>query len=263
MRLVEPQVFLIGRSVPDYEAFEEYLDTIGATDSDVGEPMFGRDLTNPEDLAEFAGRLCYRSWKPGLNKNVTKVRTGHDEYLRNILRSRHGSVLEHVSYSFVFHNVSRVFTHELCRHRPGVAISQESMRFVRLTDLPMWIPDWALAGDEEAQQQVAIFLERAEWLQKWLARRFGLDSMPFAAKKRLTSFMRRFAPEGVATGIMWTANVRALRHVIEARTAAGAEEEIRLVFSEVAKIMRAEAPALFRDFTQAADGSWVPEWSKV
>ena len=48
-------------------------------------------------------------------------------------------------------------------------------------------------------------------------------------------FMRRFAPDGVATCIMWTANVRALRHVIEARTAPGAEEEIRLVFAEVAR----------------------------
>ena len=72
----------------------------------------------------------------GLNKNVSKVRTDHDEYLRNILKQRHGSVLEHVTYSFVFHNVIRVLTHELVRHRPGVAISQESMRFVRLDDIP-------------------------------------------------------------------------------------------------------------------------------
>ena len=70
--------------------------------------------------------------------------------------------------------------------------------------------------------------------------------------------MRRFAPDGVATGIMWTANVRALRHVIEARTAPGAEEEIRIVFSQVAALMLHEAPALFGDFTEHEDGSWVP-----
>jgi thymidylate synthase (FAD) len=194
---------------------------------------------------------------------VTKVRTDHDEYLRNILKQGHGSVLEHVSYSFVFHNVSRVFTHELVRHRAGTAISQESMRYVRLEDIGFWVPEWV--DDPEVLEQVSVFLARAEWLQRFLAIKFGLDDpgTPFSEKKHKTSFMRRFAPDGVATGIMWTANVRELRHVIEARTAPGAEEEIRLVFAEVARIMKDEAPALFGDFTEQENGAWVPEWSKV
>ena len=62
---------------------------------------------------------------------------------------------------------------------------------------------------------------------------------------------------------MWTANLRTLRHVIEMRTAAGAEEELRLVFDRVAEIMVAEAPGLFQDFTRSADGAWVPEHRKV
>ena len=43
----------------------------------------------------------------------------------------------------MLHNVSRVATHELVRHRAGVAVSQESLRFVRLDDLPFWFPEWA------------------------------------------------------------------------------------------------------------------------
>ena len=92
---------------------------------------------------EFAGRLCYRSWEPGLNKNVRQVRTNVEDYLDNLLKSMHGSVLEHSFYVFIFHQVSRVFTHELVRHRVGTSISQESLRFVRLDDLPFWFPDWA------------------------------------------------------------------------------------------------------------------------
>ena len=53
---------------------------------------------------------CYRSWEPGLNPNVRKVRDDQEVYLQNILKQAHGSVLEHVSFSFVLHNVSRVFT---------------------------------------------------------------------------------------------------------------------------------------------------------
>jgi thymidylate synthase (FAD) len=47
------------------------------------------------------------------------------------------------------------------------------------------------------------------------------------------------------------------------RTAEGAEEELRLVFDTIARIMQAEAPGLFQDFARRADGSWVPEHHKV
>jgi thymidylate synthase (FAD) len=47
------------------------------------------------------------------------------------------------------------------------------------------------------------------------------------------------------------------------RTAPGAEEELRLVFDRVARLMQAEAPNLFQDFRALDDGSWVPEWRKV
>ena len=69
-------------------------------------------------------------------------------------------------------------------------------------------------------------------------------------------------PICVATGLVWTANIRTLRHTIEARTDSGAEEEIRLVFGKIGEIMRAEAPALFGDYT-VTDGTWVHGWRKV
>jgi thymidylate synthase (FAD) len=217
------------------------------------------DHNDPQNLAEFAGRLCYRSWEPGLNPNVTRVRTDQDAYLGNILASLHGSVLEHVNFGFVLHNVSRVLTHELIRHRPGVAISQESLRFVRLTDLPLWFPDWA-QEDPELMERAEAMLAQMEEFQLWMADHFGLDDegVKFAEKKHKTSFMRRFAPEGVATGLVWTANVRTLRHILEARTAPGAEEEIRLLFHRIGETLQKKAPALFGDYT-VEDGAWVSQ----
>jgi thymidylate synthase ThyX len=154
-------------------------------------------------------------------------------------------------------------THELVRHRPGTAISQESLRFVRLADIPFWFPDWALA-DPELMKRATTLLEQMEQFQGWMAGHFGLDveGVPFHEKKHKTSFMRRFAPDGVATGLLWTANIRTLRHTIEARTDPGAEEEIRLVFGKIAELVRAEAPALFGDYT-VSDGAWIPKWRKV
>ena len=88
--------------------------------------------------------------------------------------------------------------------------------------------------------------------------------MPFHVKKEVTSALRRLAPIGLSTDIVWTANVRTLRHVIEMRTAAGAEEELRLVFDQVARVMQAEAPGPLPGLhAPREDGSWVPEHRKV
>jgi len=87
--------------------------------------------------------------------------------------------------------------------------------------------------------------------------------VPFHVKKEVTSALRRLAPIGLSTDIIWTANVRTLRHVIEMRTASGAEEELRVVFDEVARIACEEAPNLFQDFERSEDGSWVPQHRKV
>jgi thymidylate synthase ThyX len=154
-------------------------------------------------------------------------------------------------------------THELVRHRPGTAVSQESLRYVRLDELPFWFPEWA-RQDAELMKRATALLAELEQFQLWLAGHFGLDDdeTKMHEKKHKTSFMRRFAPEGVATGLVWTANIRTLRHTIEARTDSGAEEEIRLVFNKIGEIMRAEAPALFGDYT-VTDGTWVPGWRKV
>ena len=260
MRSVEPEVFLVARPKVDYDAMAAYLREVG------GErwlERIDRGQLEAQDLAEFAGKMCYRSWEPGLNPNVRKVRDDQDAYLQNILRQQHGSVLEHVSFTFVLHNVSRVFTHEIARHRPGTAISQESLRYVRLDELPFWFPDWA-REDAELMKRATALLVELEQFQQWMAGYFGLDEdeTKMHEKKHKTSFMRRFAPEGLATGLVWTANIRTLRHTIEARTDQGAEEEIRLVFGKIGELMRAEAPALFGDYT-VTDGTWLPGWRKV
>lgn len=220
-------------------------------------------------ISEAAGRRCYKSWAPGLNANVTKVRTDSDEYLENIVSIGHGSVLEHGMFTFANEGISRVVTHELVRHRVGVAISQESLRYVRLTDIPFRHPQW-VEDDPVLSSEAHALLERMENFQRLAAERAGLDDpeRDFHYKKRRTSDMRRYAPIGLLTGMVWSANIRTLRAVVEARTALGAEEEIRQLFDKVGRIMLEQTPALFRDFAhvEVEDSdvpAWVPKVSKV
>ena len=72
------------------------------------------ESTDGERLAEFAGRLCYMSQRNPASRTTR-------EYLENIKRQGHGSVLEHANYSILVEGVSRSLTHELVRHRAGMA----------------------------------------------------------------------------------------------------------------------------------------------
>ena len=257
-----PQVYLVAKTEMCGGGMARYLSDIGADEWDTDSPSSG------ERLVEAAGRMCYRSWLPwdperplASNPNVSKVREGNDVYLGHILEVGHGSILEHVNMTFICRDVSRVFTHELVRHRAGWAYSQESLRFVRLKDLRVWLPD-------EAKEQEGYWtdvIETLESVQAELTEMYKIEGMKdFNKKKQLTSMFRRLAPIGLATTIMFTANIRALRHVITMRTNPFAEIEIRLVFDMIAEVCKQEYPNFFQDMERGEEEyEWVLTNPKV
>lgn len=255
MRAVEPSVFLVAKT-SDLD-IGAYLKAIGAP-----EWQPDQNVSEAENLVEAAGRMCYRSWEPynsskpdATNPNVTKVRKGNNAYMHHVLDVGHLSITEHASMTFILKDVSRVVTHELVRHRAGCAYSQESLRYVRLTDIRASIPD-CFATNPEALELFTATIEHLEYVQSKLAEIFktDLNSTDFHRKKELTSAFRRLAPLGLATSITFTANVRALRHIIAMRTGDGAEAEIRKVFLMIAKICVSEWPNFFCDMTIDANG---------
>src|ERR1044071_4233575 len=98
------------------------------------------ESTDGERLAEFAGRLCYMSQRNPASRTTR-------DYLENIKKQGHGSVLEHVNYSVLIEGVSRSLTHELVRHRAGWAYSQLSQRYVDESVADFVMPP-AVIGDE-------------------------------------------------------------------------------------------------------------------
>lgn len=263
MHLVEPQVIRLAQTRLNPAGVLELLRCAGAPDWQTDA------ISDGEELIELAGRLCYRSFAPGLNPNVTKVREGNAAYLANLLKQRHYSVLEHVSVTYAFLNVSRVFTHELVRHRLA-SFSQESLRYVRLDELGAYYPEAfaeetireiveALKSPDASAEQTEADVDRllgeseaifrsffrtAEQAQTHLAELFKLDDLTdFDLKKRVTSAMRRCAPIGLTTAIIMTTNLREWRHIIELRTSEHAEEEIRGVIGVVADDLRKLYPA--------------------
>jgi thymidylate synthase (FAD) len=105
-------------------------------------------------------------------------------------------------------------------------------------------------------RKVAMMLESVQ--QKFSAKLRLDEAKDFGAKKKITSAMRRLAPEGLGTAIIITANHRTWRDIIERRTSRHAEEEIRLVFSQVFPKLAQRFPAIYQDAKQEiVDG--IPE----
>lgn len=264
MEFVEPRVYLIAESRINFDQLKGMLSTVG---EETATNWLARtkeaSKSEGELLTEVAGRICYRSFGVGLNPNVTKIRESSRDYIDNTLSKGDGSIFEHATCTFAFLNVSRVFTHELVRHRVGVAISQESLRYVRPTHLRFWLPPELL----DKKKEVRAAVEEIEKNYHDLERSYGWDKMNFDVKKRITSALRRIMPDGMATSIVWTANHRTIRHVIAMRTAESAEVEIRFVFDKVASMMKERFPLIYHDFEYIElddkTRSWRPKYNKV
>jgi len=138
MKNVNIDVFLIAQTKVNVTEIRRWLDYLNVSDDYV--IPTDEIVTDPALLIALAAKRCYKSFEVGLNPNVTKVRSDWTEYLDNVLKSGHGSVCEHATYSFAIEGVSRVFTGEMNRHRAGVAISEGSMRYIRFNDIPYWVP---------------------------------------------------------------------------------------------------------------------------
>ena len=202
------------------------------------------DGTDGEKLAEFAGRLCYMS-----QRNPAKRETR--EYLENIKRQGHGSVLEHAVYSILIEGVSRSLTHELVRHRAGTAMSQLSQRYVDESEANFVVPP-AIIGDDALTEAWRSQVEAAQAayvaLVEQLMERYRWVDDKVHRRKMAREAARGVLPNSTETKIVFTANARSWRTLLELRAGEGAELEIRRLAVAIIRLLQAEAPAFFNDF---------------
>lgn len=202
------------------------------------------ESTDGERLAEFAGRLCYMS-----QKNPAKRDTR--EYLENIKKQGHGSVLEHATYSLLLEGVSRSLTHELVRHRAGFAYSQLSQRYVDESDAAFVIPP-AIIGDATLLAAWKAQVESAQAtyvaLVDQLMTKYGWVEDKVHRRKMSREAARGVLPNSTETKIVVTGNARAWRTMLELRSSEAAEFEIRRMAVAVLRVLQHEAPGFFADF---------------
>jgi thymidylate synthase (FAD) len=188
--------------------------------------------TAAEAITAHAGKGCYDSY--GLDGRSVY------EHVMSLIKSYHGSVLEHANFTLFITGVSRGLSHELVRHRAGFAYSQRSTRYTAEEDAAivldstyarLYRPDKDLAGQEffvqrflescarsinDYTEQVALLMARAP-----------ADMEKRDKRKWARGKARQLLPHALETRLTMTGNIRAWRHFFEQRSSRWAEEEIR------------------------------------
>jgi thymidylate synthase (FAD) len=270
------RVFRIAQTRVNPEAIRAWLQDMGA-DEFLDEYMGGAydEINDPAFLVALAAKQCYMAFQPSLNPNLTRVRKDLVEYLDNVLKQGHGSVLEHAVFTYAINGVSRVFTGENNRHKAGTAISERSMRYVRYDNISYWMPHCfrdaegdspSMAAKKAASRlQFQTQFESQEAAMRAFANiwKDELEGTNFHTKKVLTSAFRRIIGMGIATGGVWSGNLRSFRHMVALRTDPAAEEEIVDVYMKIGHDLMSQVPELFGDFQPGEKGGLVPLYPKV
>lgn len=273
--LWEPRVFAIGQTqfnneqFCDWIKFNDHLDVFDGVNSPL--TNLWRDVDEAdaiERMIEFGGRHCYRAWDKGRDRA---------DYVANIIEMEHGSVLEHATINWAVQAVSRSLSLELARHRVGIALSQESQRYVDADGIHFVVPPIVahLAGGSmlgnnncdvitEFHRDNILALDNYKRLQALIVDRVTETSPNVKSltmiKKRANEAARAYLPNCTETRFLWTTNMRLLRHFLWLRGGSGADLEIRRLAVELLGIAHHYAPSVFNDMTtkQVDDGYGVP-----
>ena len=194
---------------------------------------------NAEELIERACRTCYLSFHRHNPPHST------EELIKKVIRKKHHSVLEHAHATFRIKGGSRVFTHELVRHR-FISPSQESQRYVCYADKPgrtktkdfEFVTPPTFTGDGfNFNDEYAAMIDNCYQLYEKM-----LDAgVP-------PEDARYILPNATTSEIVITANFREWRHFVWVRTNPRAHWEIRKIAIEILRMLKQQAPIVFWDF---------------
>lgn len=227
-----------------YPGLDDYFDTLEANKA---QPE-AVEISDAEVVTQLAGQLCYLSF----TKKRTELKD-NKAYVERILKAAHGSVLEHASASFLLYGIDRATTHELIRHRAGMAYSQVSQRYVDGTNLRFVMP-FEYQGNKRLERLFERDIENAK--KKYERRTMILsETFPKVEKESATDFRKRVQscsreclPNSTEAPIMITGNMRAWRHVIAMRCSPHADIRIRRPMIAVARQLKDHFKNIFQDF---------------
>jgi thymidylate synthase (FAD) len=184
-----------------------------------------------------ACRTCYSEEVP---EDIFKRAVAGDfdpikmqKLISSVIESGHGSTIEHVVFTFAITGVSRTLSHQLVRHRAGVAFDQQSQRYVKFKGAATMLPQSIAEGDPDLRTRYEEQVEGA------------LDLYGDMLGAGVPGEDARFVfPNGTRTNLVMTTNLRALIHMSGLRLCTMAQWEIRRLFQLIRHEIFAVSPFL-------------------
>ena len=174
-------------------------------------------------LIYTACRTCYSELEPdeifrrALDGEIDQQKM--QKLISGVIESGHGSTIEHVVFSFGISGVSRTLSHQLVRHRAGVAFDQQSQRYVKFKGAATMLPATIEDGDPDLRRRYEEQVEGA------------LDLYGDMVEAGVPGEDARFVfPNATHTNLVMTTNLRALIHMSGLRLCTMAQWEIRRLF---------------------------------
>lgn len=184
-------------------------------------------------VALSAIRCCYSANKPseivakegakyfGTNASDGEGGTDADRLIRQIMRSKHLSTVEHITFTFAIEGVSRALLAQLTRHRVGFSFSVQSQRYVKFGSgdrsggFDYVIPD-KIRDNDYARREFELAMVDVQNVYDEL-RTLGVPAED----------ARAVLPNAAACNLVMTANLRSLLDFYAKRKAGrGAQGEI-------------------------------------
>lgn len=179
---------------------------------------------------EYAGRMCYAS-----HDKITE--DSHVNFIKNIIKNKHFSVLEHESVSVEI-TCSRSLSHELVRHRI-CSFSQCSQRYINYggKEIEFILPGF-LKGKSNSLSEV-------QWINTM---KFCADMYnKLIENGHKPQEAREVLPNSTATSLVMTANLREWRHIFELRCSIAAHPDMRDLMLWLLTEMYNYLPIVFED----------------
>jgi thymidylate synthase (FAD) len=174
-------------------------------------------------LIYTACRTCYSELRPeDIFDRATDGRVAPEkqqELVRRVIESGHGSTIEHIVFTFAISGVTRTLSHQLVRHRAGLAFDQQSQRYLDYKRPAYMVPGTIQDAPDELRERYQTTLDGS------LA--FYSELLEAGVPGEDARFVM---PNATRTNLVMTTNLRALIHMSGLRLCTMAQWEIRRLF---------------------------------
>ena len=210
----------------------------------------------PETVVAAAAKLCYsQSAADDIMDGLTPEKA--EGFVKMLGDLGHESPFEHTSFTFCIDGVSRALLAQITRHRIA-SFSVQSQRYVNMDGCFEFVTPPAIAKNKQAaalfeqsmKENLEHYLQLIDILKPNIKKRFleqGKDekAAESAAEKEAIEDARFVLPNACVTKILLTMNARSLTNFFALRCCRRAQWEIRALATEMLRLVRSAAPALF------------------